>query len=65
MKTIRQPKPKSDPSLTYTIMCKNKRCGAVFEAHESELRVVYDQRDGDAVVLTCQYCETETWVALH
>lgn len=65
MKVLKQPKPKDDPSLIYQITCNNKKCAAEFEALESELRAVHDQRDGDALVLKCQFCNTETWVTPH
>lgn len=57
MQTIQSPEGKKQ----YDIKCKN--CKAVLRCLASELRLVSDQRDGDAYVLDCPHCHQETWIA--
>lgn len=43
----------------YTCACVE--CEWVLEIEASDLRYVYDQRDGAAVVFQCSVCRRENW----
>jgi hypothetical protein len=47
----------------YQTQCS--KCYTTFKFKQSEGRVEYDQRDGDAVVAECPACGKECWVALR
>jgi len=38
------------------------KCDATIESKASEGRLVYDQRDGDAIVTKCPECGHENWI---
>lgn len=58
MKTIRPPK----GTKHYELTCKNDKCHAKMECAESDLEFKADPRDGDAWVMKCPHCKTETWI---
>jgi hypothetical protein len=58
MKTIQGPR----TTPIYRLTCSNAKCAAVMECSEDELRYESDQRDGDAYVLRCPHCKSETWI---
>jgi len=49
--------------ITYRVDCSN--CRTIFEFEQREGRVVYDQRDGNAVVINCPTCNKEVWKSLR
>lgn len=59
MKTVRPPKGTSH----YRLVCKKDECAAALEVEKGELEFKSDPRDGDAYVLKCPHCGTETWFA--
>ena len=41
-----------------------RTCNSEILAIQSEGRIVYDQRDGNAVVFKCPVCNQENWIKL-
>lgn len=45
----------------YSFVCA--KCDTIAEAKKSEGRLVYDNRDGNALVFICPLCKCEVWVS--
>lgn len=61
VKIIRQGKLSADE--VYQAECN--QCGTVLEFQRKEARFESDQRDGDALVVTCPTCQHEIWTAVR
>ncbi len=60
MKVIKEgTKPEETPRKATCRHCKSK-----LEFTRQDGRIVYDQRDGNALVVKCPVCDNELWVAL-
>jgi phage FluMu protein Com len=50
-------KPQKHPPGSFKLIWNCSFCEAQLEAEESDLKMVYDQRDGDYVYMTCPECK--------
>ena len=51
-------KPQKHPLGSFKLIWDCSWCGAQLEAEEGDLRLTYDQRDGDFVTMVCPECKT-------
>lgn len=63
MKVLEEPK---QPIIrTYTFRCRSERCQALLQAQETEGKLHYDQRDGNAIEFHCPRCGHASWIDVN
>jgi RNase P subunit RPR2 len=50
-------KPQKHPPGTFKLVWDCSHCGAQLEAEEYDLKLTYNQRDGDFVTMVCPECK--------